>query len=175
MPWGLGGNCRAEVHEAPLGPLSVGQAQVNASLPDWRCLGQTQARATPRTSLLEEPGFTHRSPGTTMRQPAIWSDFLERPIGPRRSRLPTALEQGWIEWAKSNPLMLLGLVTPVFSIVGAALTGVAGMFAASAVTSEAAPAEEAAGDDGGDMFGDWGGDDDGGGMFDFGDWGGDDD
>ncbi|CAE7610345.1 unnamed protein product, partial [Symbiodinium natans] len=149
----------------------LNQPQVNATSLEWRGLGQTQARAVP-ASLLEGPclatGSCRRAPG---RLTATWSDFLERPLGPRRSRLPTALEQGWIDWAKSNPLMMLGLVTPIFSIAGAAITGVAGMFAASAVASEAAPAEEAAGgDDGGDwdtegMFGD----------FDLGDWGGDDD
>ncbi|OLP89306.1 hypothetical protein AK812_SmicGene29243 [Symbiodinium microadriaticum] len=70
MPWGLGGNWRDEVQAAPL-DLSLGQAQVNASLPDWRCLGQTQARAAPRTSLLEEPGLANSS-GRTLRQPAVW-------------------------------------------------------------------------------------------------------
>eukprot|EP00913_Durusdinium_trenchii_P032840 g30744.t1 len=36
---------------------------------------------------------------------------------------PSSFSEGWIDWAKSNPLMVLGLVTPIFSIVGAALTG----------------------------------------------------
>ncbi|CAJ1343500.1 unnamed protein product [Effrenium voratum] len=81
-----------------------------------------------------------------------------------RHPLPTALSsEGWFEWAKSNPLMVLGLVTPVFSIAAAALTGAAGLLAAGAASE---PAEEVAeADDGEGMFGD----------FDFGDWGGDDD
>ena len=64
--------------------------------------------------------------------------------------------------------MVLGMVTPIFSIAGAALTGAVGLFAATTASSEA-PAEEAAGgDDGEGMFGDFG-------DFDMGDWGGDDD
>eukprot|EP00435_Cladocopium_sp_Y103_P046092 s2074_g13.t1 len=80
--------------------------------------------------------------------------------------IPTAFDDGWLTWAKSNPLLVLGMITPVFSIAAAALTGIAGLFAASAATSEA-PADAGEGDDGEGMFGDFG-------DFDLGDWGGDD-
>mmetsp|Transcript_49801 Transcript_49801/g.79370 ORF Transcript_49801/g.79370 Transcript_49801/m.79370 type:complete len:160 (-) Transcript_49801:71-550(-) len=103
---------------------------------------------------------------------AISQDFLDGsgqlPAVPAvpAGRIPTAFDDSWITWAKSNPLLVLGVITPVFSIAAAALTGIAGLFAASAATSEA-PADAGEGDDGEGMFGDFG-------DFDLGDWGGDD-
>lgn len=67
-------------------------------------------------------------------------------------------DDNWLTWAKSNPLMVLGLASPIFSLAAAALTGAAGMFAVAAASPE--PAAEEAAEDGEGLFGD----------FDF-DWG----
>lgn len=96
---------------------------------------------------------------------AISQDFLGG-SGQLSASIPTAFDDSWLTWAKSNPLLVLGMITPVFSIAAAALTGIAGLFATSAATSEA-PADAGDGDDGEGMFGDFG-------DFDLGDWGGDD-
>ena len=66
-----------------------------------------------------EPGFAF---GWSRRGPqarrATSQHFLDGSLS-----LPTAFDDSWLTWAKSNPLMVLGMVTPIFSIAGAALAG----------------------------------------------------
>ena len=72
--------------------------------------------------LISFPCWALFGSGLQVSRRAISQDFLDG-SGQLSASIPTAFDDSWLTWAKSNPLLVLGMITPVFSIAAAALTG----------------------------------------------------